>query len=90
MDWANNSHVTHMCKRGRFSCFIHPCRDAGDETLYNLVSLPCYLFGQKSQKRLQPEGIAFPAVLPVLCVFIHKGRASGNGRVLVVHCTSVF
>lgn len=87
---ANNPHVTHTFKWGGFSCFVHPRRDAVDETLYNPVSLPCYLFGQKSQKRLQPEGIVFPAALPVSSVFIHKGRASGNGRAFVVHCTSAF
>lgn len=88
MDQSNNPDVTHTCKWGGFSCFIHPRRDAVDETLYSLVSLPCCLFGQKSQKRLQPEGIVFPAALPILPVFIYKGRASRNG--FVVHCTSAF
>lgn len=90
MDQSNNPHATHMRKWGGFSCFIHPCGDAVDETLYNPVFLPCSLFGQKSQKRLQPEGIVFPAVLPIASVFIHEGRASGNGRTFVVLCPSAF
>ncbi|XP_037247982.1 failed axon connections homolog isoform X2 [Falco rusticolus] len=32
----------------------------------------------------------FPVALPILSAFISKGKASGNGRVFVVHCTSAF
>lgn len=67
---------------------IHPRRGAVDEPRYNPVSPLCCLFGHKPWKRLQPEGIVSQKCY--LFVFIQKGRASGNGCVMAVHCTSAF
>lgn len=40
---SSNPHVTHGGGWSGCSCFVHPRRDAVGETLYNPVSLPCYL-----------------------------------------------
>ena len=79
LDQSNKPDVTHTFRLGGFIWFMHPRRDAVDEPLYNPVSLPCYLFGQKSQKRLQPEGVVFLAALPVSSASVLKETASGNG-----------
>lgn len=81
--------VSPTCVGGKDSgaLFTHT-RVAVGETWCHPVSLPCCSFGRKPWKRLQPEGIVSQKRYPF--VFIRKGRASGNGYVILVHCTSAF